>query len=117
MLCGPVLGGIGAAAGDLLGFILFPTGGYIPGITATAFAIGLAYGIFLYKKPPSVLRVFAASAIVCLGLESLLNSLWLYLALPGYAFWTIAAPRLIVTPSSSRSRRSCFILSGWSLGG
>jgi ECF transporter S component (folate family) len=96
ILCGPVIGGAAAAIADVLGFFLFPAGGYIPGITVCAFLSGLAFGLLMYKKRPSVFRTLIAVAIVCIFNEGILNSLWLFLAIPGYTFWAIFLPRMIV---------------------
>lgn len=76
-LFGPA-GGIAVyALGDLLGGVLFPTGGaYYPGFTVTYVGMGLIYGIILYKKCNIVRAVIAA--ILNMGLFSfLLNSFWL----------------------------------------
>src|SRR5690554_4416646 len=66
MLFGPVVGGISAAMGDLLGMMLFPRGAYFPGFTLSAFLGGCIYGLFLYKKPKSLLNIFLAVLIITL---------------------------------------------------
>lgn len=76
-LFGPA-GGIAVyALGDLLGGIVFPTGGaYYPGFTVTYVCMGLIYGIFLYKKCNIIRAVLAA--VLNMGLCSfLLNTYWL----------------------------------------
>ena len=76
-LFGPA-GGIAVyALGDMIGGILFPTGGaYYPGFTVTYVLMGLVYGICFYRKS-SVVRV-AIAAVLNMGLFSLLlNSFWL----------------------------------------
>ena len=112
LLCGPLIGGLGAAAGDVLGFALFPVGGYIPGLTISAFLIGATYGVLLHHKKPSVYRALTASLVVCVVWEALLNSLWLSLALSQYAFWTIAMPRLLLTLVNV-PLRTCVIYLMW----
>ena len=98
MLCGPVFGGVAAAVADVLGFFIVPTGGYIYGITISAFLSGAIFGLLLYQKKPSVIRILIASALSCLVVEAGLNSFWLYLALAGQlkvSFMAIFLPRLL----------------------
>ena len=77
MLFGPVLGAIAAAVGDLIGFFLFPSGPFFPGITLSAFVYGFIYGIFLYKKDLSVLRLVFACLATVFTVDLCLNTLWL----------------------------------------
>ena len=51
MLYGPLWAGAAYAIGDILGMIIFPTAGYFPGFTLTAFLTGCTYVIFLYGGP------------------------------------------------------------------
>ena len=80
-LFGPA-GGIAVyALGDLLGGILFPTGGaYYPGFTVTYVCMGLVYGILLFGKAEmkwNITRIVLA-AVLNMGLFSfLLNTFWL----------------------------------------
>jgi ECF transporter S component (folate family) len=96
MYCGPILGGAGAAIADILGYCFFPTGAYVPGLTVSAFLTGLTFGLLLYKKKPAYTRVLIAAIITCVLIQGFLSSYWLYLIIPGYTFWAIALPRLIV---------------------
>lgn len=78
MLLGPFLSGMIAGVSDVAGYFMFPSGAaFFPGFTLSAFLTGILYGIFLYKKPKTLLRiclaVLAVSVIVDLGL----NTLWL----------------------------------------
>ncbi len=84
---GPVIGGVGAALGDILGFIIFPTGDISRPHGLRFFDRSHVRGAVL-KKQPSFVRSLIASVIVCLLFNALLNSYWLYLALQSYAFWT-----------------------------
>ena len=91
-LFGPA-GGIAVyALGDMVGGILFPTGGaYYPGFTLTYVLMGLVYGLFLFRKS-SVLRVVLAAGLN-MGLFSfLLNSFWLS-RLYGTEFTALLATR------------------------
>ena len=76
MAYGPVWGGLCGAIGDLLGMLIYPSGPFFPGFTITAALTGIVFGLILYKKR-SLLRVFIASAIVCIALNLFLDTLWL----------------------------------------
>ncbi len=75
MLYGPLWAALTAALGDLVGALLFPTGAYFPGFTATAALTGLIFGLFLYRREKSWLRAFLAALCNCLLVTSLLNTL------------------------------------------
>ena len=77
MLYGPVKGGGAAALGDVIGFLLFPPPfPFFPGFTFSAFIAGIIFGLFLYRKPKSVLR-FAAPVVVIFLFKNLgLDTLW-----------------------------------------
>ena len=77
MLHGPLLAGISYAVGDILGFMIFATGPYFPGITVSALLTGVIYGLFIYKKPDSLVRVIIAVAIVTVVVRMGLTTLWL----------------------------------------
>ena len=47
------------------------------GFTLTALLTGLIFGLLLYRKPVTVPRVLLASAVVCIALNLLLDTLWL----------------------------------------
>ena len=75
MLYGPAWAALTAALGDLIGALLFPTGAYFPGFTATAALTGLIFGLFLYRREKSLLRAFLAALCNCLLVTLLLNTL------------------------------------------
>ena len=75
MLYGPLWAMLTAALGDLIGALLFPTGAYFPGFTATAALTGLIFGLFLYCREKSWLRAFLAALTNCLLVTFLLNTL------------------------------------------
>ncbi len=76
MLLGPLGGGIVGGIADFLGSMLFPSGVYFPGFTATAFLTGVIFGCFMHRKP-TFGRILSAvllnQLIVTLGL----NTLWI----------------------------------------
>ncbi len=77
-LLGPRWGMATAVLGDILGMLINSAGlAYFPGFTLTAALRGLVYGIGLHGRPLRLGRVLATEAVVSLGLNTLLNSLWL----------------------------------------
>ena len=77
-LVGPWWGMGSAVAADLIGVFINPTGSgvFFPGYTLSAAIGGLLYGLFLYKKQPSIWRCLGAVAsqtVIC-GLA--LGALW-----------------------------------------
>lgn len=76
IVLGPVRTGVVAGLSDIIGAILLPLGTYFPGITLTAFCMGLTWGIFLHKKQ-SVQNVCFAVLINQLIFSLGLNSVWL----------------------------------------
>lgn len=65
MMFGPTAGFILGAAGDLISFIIKPTGAFNPLLTLVAALGGLIWGLFLYKNKTGLLRViFARVSIV-----------------------------------------------------
>ncbi len=91
---GPVWGFICGAVGDILGMLIYPTGAYFPGFTLTAALTGVVFGILLYNNKTSIWRIVIASAIVCVFLNLLLDTLWLNI-MYGNAFFAILPGRLI----------------------
>ncbi|MGX8700133.1 folate family ECF transporter S component [Caproiciproducens sp.] len=91
-LYGPVVGGIVGAVGDIVNYVLRPAGPFFPGFTLNAFLSGFIYGLILYKKPVTVGRVLAASTVVTVLVNFLLNSLWLSI-LYGKAFLAVLTVR------------------------
>lgn len=81
IMFGPVFSGIGAAIADVLGMLLFPYGAYFPGFTLTAFLNGFIFGIFFYKKEPTLVRVILASVVATVICSLLLDTIWLYMIL------------------------------------
>jgi ECF transporter S component (folate family) len=79
IMYGPLWASAAYAIGDLIGIMLFPSGPFFPGFTLSAALTGLTYGIILYKKPITWKRVLIAAAIVCLGINLILDTLWLYI--------------------------------------
>ena len=77
LLFGPVISMFSGAATDIICAILLPRGPYFPGYTLTAIISGLFYGLILYRKPITYLRMLVAKGIVNLFANTFLNTLWL----------------------------------------
>ncbi len=84
ILLGPKYSAFIAFFGDIIGSLLFPSGGYFFGFTITAFLSGLTYGLFLYRKTFQINKSF----IVRLSISTILitiifyfgfNSIWIVL--------------------------------------
>jgi ECF transporter S component (folate family) len=96
MLFGPLSGGMVAATADFLGAILFPIGPYFPGFTLTAFITGVIYGVFLYQKDRSWVRIILAVLIIALGLNLGLNTFWI-MVITGKGYLALLLPVLCKT--------------------
>lgn len=78
MLFGPWLSGVAVAMTDIIGISLFArTAPFFPGFTLSAFLTAAVYGLFLYKKPKTLLRVALAVIMVTIVINLGLNTLWL----------------------------------------
>jgi ECF transporter S component (folate family) len=93
MFYGPLMAGFAAAIADFVGVMLFPppVGNFFPGFTLTAFLIGIIYGLFLKKRPIKFWRICVAALIVTLGLNFVLDSIWLYIILDSGVFALLPA--------------------------
>ena len=94
MLFGPVIGGTTAMLADILGMMIFPRGAYFPGCTFSALVGGVIYGLVLYNKPKTVLRIFLAVLLVTVIRDLGLNTLWLSI-LSHKAVNVIMIPRIL----------------------
>ena len=84
------MGGIG----DILKFLIKPTGAYFFGFTLNAILGPVIYGIFLYQRPVRFGRILAAKITVSLLVNLLLGTWWLTI-LYGSGFIAIFPARLI----------------------
>lgn len=76
-LLGPVTAGLSSVTADLIGYLLKPTGPYIPGFTLTAGLSGVFYGLFLYGRKPTPGNIMKATVPITFVNNYLLNSIWL----------------------------------------
>ena len=76
-LFGPIAGSISAGVGDIVKYLIRPTGPFFPGFTVSALTAGFIYGIILYKRPVTFARVLMANIAVTLIVNMTLNNIWL----------------------------------------
>ena len=83
---GPIPALLVGALGDVLSFILAPSGAYIPGFTISGALTGCIYGFLLYKNQFSLPRVIIAWCVNMITVETFLAAFWFYIFMnPGYA--------------------------------
>jgi len=93
ILYGPVTAGVVGALGDFIGALLFPIGAYFPGFTATAFLMGVVFGLFLHKEQ-SLKRTVPAVLINQFILGLFVNSFWISI-LYGSPYGPLLATRVV----------------------
>lgn len=93
-LYGPVVAGILGSAGDIINYIIKPTGPFFPGFTLNSILTGVILGLFLYRKPVSFPRIFLAKLTVKLFIDLLLSTTWLSI-LYGQAFIALLPMRAL----------------------
>jgi ECF transporter S component (folate family) len=94
MLFGPWIGGLGAILGDLLGMVIAPKGPYFPGFTLSALLTGIIFGLFLYKKPKTILGITMAVLCITLFVDLGLNTYWLTI-MYGKGYFALLPGRII----------------------
>lgn len=77
-LYGPIVTGIFAGLGDLIGSLLFPIGAYFPGFTFTAMFTGVVFGIFLYKNIKTKNIIICSLMYEIVG-TLFINTYWIHL--------------------------------------
>ena len=93
-LFGPAVGSLFAGALDILKYMIKPVGGFFPGFTLVAMLAGVIYGVFLYGKKPTLLRVVATKATINIVINAFLATLWMAL-LGGKGFYAMIPVRVI----------------------
>ena len=95
VIYGPIVGGIAAAVGDIIGAILFPTGPFFIGYTISAFLGTFIYGLFFYRQKITIFKIFMAKFTINIFVNSFLGSLWIYLMnRESKLFWPLFLARL-----------------------
>ena len=92
-LFGPIGGMLCYGLGDVVGALLFPTGGYNPLFTLTAGLTGLIFGLFLMGEF-KWWKVVAPAFLTCAICTLLLNSLWIALFFSPRGFFPVMVGRL-----------------------
>lgn len=80
---GPFPAALVGSLGDIVSFIIAPTGMYFPGFTISGFITGLIYGLFLYKNNATLKNVIIAWFVNALTVETFINAYWLYMLYSG----------------------------------
>lgn len=91
---GPVAGALTGAFGDILAWIVKPAGPYHPGFTTSGIVSGIIYGMFLYKKQITWVRVFFTALTIVILVELGLNTFWI-MTLYGSPFKVLIFGRLL----------------------
>ena len=93
MLYGPVCAGLMGGVGDVVRFIIKPTGTFFFGFTLNAILGGILYGLCFYKNKVTVWRCVISKTLANLIINILLNTLWLSI-LMGKGFYGLLVPRI-----------------------
>ncbi len=94
IMFGPIWAGVGYAAADVLGMVIFPTGAYFPGFTVTAFITGVIYGIFYHNREVTLRSSILPNLIISIVLNLGLDTLWLMI-LMGQGFLALLPARIL----------------------
>ena len=98
MLYGPAPAMIAGAIGDIVGLMLNPTGAYFPGFTLTAILAGMVWGFCLYQEKLTFLRALFTRAIICIALNTFLNSFWMMIVYNQSLFRLRAVKNMLLMP-------------------
>jgi ECF transporter S component (folate family) len=79
VMFGPFPAAIVGALGDVISFIIAPTGMYFPGFTISGLLTGLIYGVAFYKSNITIPRASIAWLVNTLTVETFVAAYWLYL--------------------------------------
>ena len=106
MCYGPCVGMMAGAIIDSVGFLLSSYGEpYFPGYLVTAVLSGFIYGVLLYKRKPTLLRIIVVRLIINYGSNVLLGSVWKAMLYgKGYLYYlTSGAIKNTLMPSATKS--------------
>ena len=90
----PLAGCAVAGLADIISYIMKPIGAFVPGLTLSAMAGSVIYGVILYRKPLSLGRVILANGLVTVFINLLLNTYWMTV-LYGDAFMVLFPARAL----------------------
>ncbi|MGL4790882.1 MAG: folate family ECF transporter S component [Anaerotignaceae bacterium] len=89
MLYGPVVGGLVGGVADILEYLIRPSGAFFIGFTINKIITGVIFGLFLYKKKPTLKRLALTLLVENIIVILILTPLWLNI-MYGTAFFAIA---------------------------
>ncbi len=85
---GPLLGMAAGFAGDIIGYLMHPTGPYFFGYTLSSMLGCFVYGLLFYKTRITLPRMIIAKTFINLFVNMGLGSLWSYMMYgKGYLFY------------------------------
>lgn len=93
MLYGPVTAGIAGGIGDIIEFIIKPSGVFFFGFTLNAILGGMLYGFCFYKYKVTIWRCIIAKTCANVFINILLNTYWMSI-LMGKGFFALIGPRI-----------------------
>lgn len=93
-LYGPFVSGLAGGLGDILRFIVRPTGQYFPGFTLDSMINGALCGIFLYKRKPSLKNVTLYQVVSLILVSTILHNFWVSVVY-GAAWYAILPASII----------------------
>ena len=93
-LFGPVVGGIMGGAADILKYMIKPTGPFFWGWTLNAIVGPVIYGILLYKRKLTFIRIFISKAIVAVVVNMFMGCFWSSI-LYGKGFWFLMSTKAL----------------------
>lgn len=73
-LFGPVIGGLIGGLADIIGYLVKPTGPFMPGFTISTVLTGVIYGIFLHRRQPTLKRILSAVLVNAALVSFLFNT-------------------------------------------
>ena len=89
-LGGPLWAVIFGFTCDILGHLIFPSGGYYFGYTITSILSCFIFALVLYKQEITILRLFISKFIVNIFVNVIVNSYWSYILLSnGYLYYLL----------------------------
>lgn len=77
MLYGPLVGALVGGLGDLIEYVLRPSGAFFFGFTLNKILLGAWYGLMFYRRPLGLKRVVLAVLVGHVLKELVLTPLWL----------------------------------------
>lgn len=75
-LFGPFVGGLAGGLGDIMRFLLRPSGAYFFGFTFDSIVNGIIFGLFLYKKKPTLKNVAIMQIVSTVVVSLILHNMW-----------------------------------------